>query len=298
MPKARANGIEIEYDTCGDSSSPPLLLIMGLGGQMILWDWEFCKALAEQGLYVIRFDNRDVGLSTKLEQPGQPDPWDVVAAAWRGESFQAPYTLEDMADDAFGLMDVLGLPKAHVCGASMGGMIAQTMAIRHPERILSLVSMCSSSGDPELMLDELESFDLSAFSSIRIPRDREGHIEHSVQALRELGGPRYDFDEASARRLMEVCCDRAFCPDGATRQLLAVMVAGSRKPGLRELDIPTLVIHGDCDPLIPLKCGEDTARAVPGAELLVIEGMGHGLLPRDSSRVAQAIGALTRERHR
>jgi pimeloyl-ACP methyl ester carboxylesterase len=295
MPSVRANGIQIEYDTFGDDSSPPLLLIMGFGGQMILWDQEFCRQLAEAGLHVIRFDNRDVGLSSKLEEMGNPDVGELFTAARRIEEIEAPYTLEEMGDDAIGLLDALGLPRAHVCGASMGGMIAQTMAIGHPGRVSSLISMASTTGSPEVASAEPEAIDSPAIPLMSVPREREANIEFTVRGMRELSGPGIAFDEERARRVAAALYDRCFCPEGTARQFLALLASGNRRPALAKLTVPTLVIHGDCDPLVPVEHGKDTARAVPGAELLIIEGMGHNL-PREAwPRIVAAIAAHTRK---
>jgi pimeloyl-ACP methyl ester carboxylesterase len=287
----RVNGIRIEYDTFGDDSSLPLLLIMGFGGQMILWDREFCGRLAEAGFRVIRFDNRDVGLSSKLDRLGVPDLGEIFTAARRVEEVEVPYTLEDMGDDAIGLLDGLGIRRAHVCGASMGGMIAQIMAIRHPERVSSLVSMASTTGDPEVATAMPDAIDAPAIPIVSVPRERESNIEYTVNGMRELAGPGFAFDEERARRVAADLYDRCFCPEGAARQLLALLVSGNRKPVLAKLSLPTLVIHGDCDPLVPVEHGRDSARAVPGADLLIIEGMGHDL-PREAwPRIVDAIAA-------
>jgi pimeloyl-ACP methyl ester carboxylesterase len=295
MPKVRANGIQIEYDTFGDASSPPLLLIMGFGGQMILWDQEFCRQLAEADLHVIRFDNRDVGLSSKLEEMGKPDVGELFTAARRVEEIEAPYTLEDMGDDAIGLLDALGLPRAHVCGASMGGMIAQTMAIRHPGRVWSLISMAATTGSPEVASVEPEAIDPPAIPLMSVPREREANIEFTVRGMRELSGPGVAFDEERASRVAAALYDRCFCPEGTARQFLALLASGNRRPALAKLTVPTLVIHGDRDPLVPVEHGEDTARAVPGAELLIIEGMGHNLPREEWPRIVAAIAAHTRK---
>jgi pimeloyl-ACP methyl ester carboxylesterase len=285
----RANGIRIEYDTFGDDSSPPLLLIMGFGGQMILWDREFCGQLAEAGFHVIRFDNRDVGLSSKLDRLGVPDLGEIFTAARRVDEVEVPYTLEDMGDDAIGLLDGLGLRRAHVCGASMGGMIAQIMAIRHPGRVSSLVSMASTTGDPEVASAMPDAIDAPAIPIVSVPRERESNIEYTVKGMRELAGTGGAFDEARARRVAAEVYDRCFCPEGAARQFLALLASGNRKPALARLTLPTLVIHGDRDPLVPAEHGKDTARAVPGADLLIIEGMGHNL-PRETwPRIVAAI---------
>lgn len=252
MPNIIANGIQIEYDTFGDPSSPPLLLIMGAGAQMIMWEEEWCGLLASQGFYVIRFDNRDVGLSSKFDD--------------------IPYTLDDMADDAVGLLDALNIEKAHIVGASMGGMIAQTIAIHYPSRVWSLVSMVSTTGDPALPQGKPELFALFLAPE---PVEREANIEHRVNLYLLIGGSKYPSDEQEIRRMVEQSYDRCFCPQGMKRQTDAVMVSGSRTEALKSVTAPTLVIHGAEDPFFPVECGRATAEAVPGAELLIIEGLGH-----------------------
>jgi pimeloyl-ACP methyl ester carboxylesterase len=289
-----ANGIQIEYDTFGDRSSPPLLLIMGFSGQMILWDEELCDQLAKKGLYVIRFDNRDVGLSTKIEGAGEYDIMEILSALGRGEEIKPPYTLDDMAEDAFGLLDGLGLGKAHICGASMGGMIAQTMAIRYPDRLLSLISMASSTGNPEIASARPPVTDSQPLQPVPVPQEREANIEYMVNGMRELSGPGFFFDDTRVREIAADCYDRSFYPQGAVRQLLAIIASGNRKPALARVNVPTLVIHGDSDPLVPVEYGRDTAEAVPGADLLIIEGMGHDL-PRGAwQQIIDAIATHTR----
>lgn len=293
MPNVHVNGIQIEYETFGDYSSPPLLLIMGLGGQMILWDEELCGMLANRGLYVIRFDNRDVGLSSKFEEVEETEARAMLADAWRGEEIKVPYTIDDMADDVIGLLDALGLKKAHICGASMGGMIAQTVAIRYPDRVLSLISMASSTGNPELASARLEAIDDISIPPIHVPKEREANIEYTVKGMRELLGSGFPFDEEEVRKLAAECYDRSFYPQGATRQLLAIVVSGNRRPALKKVRVPTLVIHGDCDPLVPVEAGRDTAEAIPGADILIIEGMGHDLPRGTWPRIVEAISDHT-----
>jgi pimeloyl-ACP methyl ester carboxylesterase len=295
MPNVTANGIQIEYDTFGDSSSPALLLIMGFGGQMILWDQEFCRQLAEASLYVIRFDNRDVGLSSKLEETGAPELSEILGAERPVEKIEAPYTIEDMGDDAIGLLDGLGLHGAHVCGASMGGMIAQTVAIQHPDRVLSMICMASTTGNPEVGSVNPEVIDSPAIPLMSAPREREANIEYTVKGMRELAGPGIAFDEKRARKMAAALYDRCFYPEGTARQFLALLASGNRKPALAKLALPTLVVHGECDPLVPVEHGKDTAEAVPGAELLIIEGMGHNLPREVWPRVVAAIVAHTRK---
>jgi pimeloyl-ACP methyl ester carboxylesterase len=274
MPNVSANGIQIEYDTFGDPSSPSLLLIMGLGAQMILWPEEFCNLLASQGLNVIRCDNRDVGLSTKFDEAGEPDLMEILANPQPGAEPNIPYTLDDMADDTVGLLDALDIEKAHICGVSMGGMIAQTIAIRHQSRVSSLISMSSSTGDPSLPSGKPE---VMAMLMAPVPADREAYIDHNIDFFRTVAGSKYPENEQIMRPLIERCYDRCYYPQGVTRQTIASIIAGSRAQALNSIAVPTLIIHGSEDPIFPVEHGMATAEAVPGAELLIIEGMGHGL---------------------
>src|SRR2546421_2398272 len=265
MPTARANGVEIAYEIFGAPEGRPLLLIMGLAAQMILWDDDLCAALAARGHRVIRFDNRDVGLSTKCDWAGMPDAAAAMQAALLGERVDAPYTLPDMAADAVGLLDALGIAAVHVVGASLGGMIAQAMAIAHPTRVLSLTSIMSSTGDRSLPPARPEA---AAVLLLPAPTDRAGNIERAVHVFRTIGSPGFPFDEARVRELAARSFDRCFHPAGAARQLVAILASGSRKEALAAVAVPTLVIHGRDDPLIPVEAGLATARAVRGAELL------------------------------
>ena len=272
MPKANANNIQIEYDTFGKSSSPALLLIMGLGGQMIFWDEEFCKQLAGSGFFVIRYDNRDIGLSTKFEAKGVPDVMAAITASMQGKPISAPYSLDDMANDAAGLLDALSIKKAHICGASMGGMIAQTFAYKHPSRILTLTSIMSSTGNPQLPPGKPEAM---AALTTPAPRDRDEYIEQGIKTWKIIGSPGFPFDEKRIRKLSAEAFDRSFYPQGMARQLVAILAHGNRKSRLSSINVPTLVIHGDSDPLVPVEAGKDTADAIKGAKLLIIKGMGH-----------------------
>jgi pimeloyl-ACP methyl ester carboxylesterase len=284
--RVKANDIEIVYDTFGDANAPPLLLISGLSAQMIGWDAEFCAQIAAQGYWVIRFDNRDVGLSTKFDDAGAPDLLALIQALVHGEALQAPYTLRDMADDAVGLLDALEIESAHVVGASMGGMIAQTVAIHHPGRVSTLTSIMSTTGDPELPPPKPE---VVAVLVTPAPMDREPYIEQSIHNQRVLSGPGYPPDAVRARERAGRAFDRGIHPAGVGRQLAAIITSGSRKEALKSVSVPTLVIHGDADPLVPVEAGIDMANAVPGAQLLIIEGMGHDLPPAVWPRVIDAI---------
>jgi pimeloyl-ACP methyl ester carboxylesterase len=290
VPKVTANAIQIEYDTFGSPTSAPLLLITGLGGQLILWEESFCEQLAENGLYVIRFDNRDSGLSSKCGSRKSVDFEKIARDIRQGKQLSVPYTLEDMAADAIGLLDGLEIEQAHICGASMGGMIAQLMAILYPSRIKSLISISSTTSDPQVAAELLSpANERQSIPFLTVPIEREKNIEYTVEGFRALSGPGFVFDQQQARTMAERLYDRCFCPDGANRQLLAILVASSRKPQLAKLSIPFLVIHGDRDPLIPLAHGIDTFESVLNARLLVIEGMGHDLPRATWPRVIQAI---------
>ena len=286
MARAQVNGIELEYETFGDRGARPLLLIMGLGAQLLLWEEEFCAGLVGRGHYVIRYDNRDVGLSTKLEHAGEPNVLEVMQAAAAGRSVEVAYTLDEMADDAAGLLDVLGLDTAHVAGASMGGMIAQTLVLRHADRVRSLTSIMSTTGNPDLSLPQPDA--LGALMRPRV-KERDGAIEQAISLQRMIGGTGFPFDEERTRRMAARSYDRSFYPVGVARQIAAVLASGNRAPVLASVEAPTLVIHGDADPLVPLEGGRDTAQAIPGAELLVIEGLGHEMPPPVWPRIIDAI---------
>ncbi len=269
-----ANGIRLCYDTFGDATAPPLLLIMGLAAQMIAWDDEFCATLARRGYRVIRFDNRDIGLSTRLTAAGVPDINAAFGAAVQGKPVPAAYTLSDMAADTVGLMDALDLETAHVVGASMGGAIGQTMAIEHPERLRTLTSIMSTTGEPGLPLPTPEAL---AVLFKPAPTDREAYFASYVQTWKVLRVGSFPQDEARDLERAGQNFARGLNPAGVARQLNAVLASGSRKRALAAVRVPTLVIHGDVDPLVPLGCGVDTAQSVPGAKLVVVKGMGHAL---------------------
>ena len=290
MPTAHVNGLDIAYQTFGRQGDRPLLLIMGLGAQMILWDEELCEQLAERGHYVIRFDNRDVGLSSKCDAGGIPDVMAAVGASMAGQKIAAPYKLSDMAADAAGLLDALGVAKAHIVGASMGGMIAQTVAIEHPHRVLTLTSIMSTTGNPDLPPATPE-----AMSALLMPppADREGNIARSVEVFRTIGSPGFPFEEERIRDRAARSYDRCYHPAGAVRQMVAILASGSRKEALREVKQPALVIHGVDDPLVPLAGGIDTAETIPGATLLKIGGMGHDMPRPVWPRIIDAISTLT-----
>lgn len=279
MPIAHlAHGIDCYHEVDGPDDGPPVLMIMGLGAQMIAWPPELVEGLVARGMRVIRFDNRDVGLSTKIDAP-PPSPAEAAAG-------RAPYTLSDMAADAVGLLDHLGIDAAHVVGASMGGMIAQTVAIEHPGRVRSLTSIMSTTGEPEVGQPEPDAL---ARLMTPPPADREGAIEHSVLTSQVISGPL--FDPERARQRAAAAYDRCFHPAGVARQLAAILASGSRAEGLRRLRTPTLVIHGAVDPLVTPSGGRRTAELVPGARLVIYDEMGHDLPVALVDRIVDEIAA-------
>jgi pimeloyl-ACP methyl ester carboxylesterase len=287
--KAAANGIEIEYDQHGDPADPPLLLIMGLGAQMTLWRDGFVAQLVDRGFRVIRFDNRDIGLSSFFDQAGVPD----LGAALSGGSLPAPpYTLEDMADDAAGLLDALGLAAAHIVGASMGGMIAQTFAVRHPQRTLSLCSIMSTTGNPRVGQPRPEL--VASLFLAPAPTTAAEAEEAALLGVKLIGSPAYPADEAEVRAYARAAFERSHHPEGVARQLLAIVHQPDRTEALGRLSCPTLVIHGDADPLVDPSGGRATADAVPGAELWLQEGVGHDLPPALYAETAERIAANCR----
>jgi pimeloyl-ACP methyl ester carboxylesterase len=281
MPRAIVNDastpggkIELEYETLGSPEDLPILLIMGFTAQLTVWPDGFCQALADRGRYVIRFDNRDCGLSTKLDGV-TVDLGGVIAAALAEDPAQMPplpYTLSDMAADAAGLLDHLGLEAAHIVGASMGGMIAQTLALEHPRRTLSLVSVMSSPGDPDVTQPTPEA---AAALFTPPPTDRDAYIESSLTSLVWQSKKYADADLQRANAARDF--DRSFYPEGANRQLAAIYASGSRSAALAALGAPTLVIHGRDDTLIPPPAGFRTAEVISGSTLLFVSDMGHDL---------------------
>lgn len=273
MPIARVGSIDICYDVRG--SGEPILLLMGFASQMILWDEDFCEMLASSGFTVVRMDNRDVGESSKLDHLGVPDINQAVVRGLVGLRVRAPYLLDDMAEDSVGLMRVLGYDRFHVVGASMGGMIGQTIAINHPESLYSLTSIMSSAGgrfdmigDPRGMMTILK----------RPPRDKDAQIEHFVEVFRTLSGPGFPLDVERFRPIIAKQIERGLSPRGTARQLAAIAAsAPSRRARIGRVRTPTLVIHGTDDPLVPYRAGVATAKAIEGADLLTIRGMGHDL---------------------
>lgn len=281
MPKAQANGIELFYEETGDRNAQPLLLVMGYGMQLLGWDARFVRLLADKGFRVIRFDNRDVGLSTHLDGVDSH-----LQEALAGDTSRVPYRLSDMARDVVGLMDALGFGAAHVVGASMGGMIVQVLAIEHPRRVLSLCSIMSTTGASDVGQATPE-----AIAALLAPQatNREGAIARAMHAGRVVGSKVYPLGDEARRARAEAAYDRAFYPEGLARQFAAVVAGPDRTPALRSVTAPTLVIHGEDDPLTQLSGGEATARAIPGSTFLPLPGMAHDLPEPLWPRIVDAI---------
>jgi pimeloyl-ACP methyl ester carboxylesterase len=279
---ARVGDVDIAYETFGDPANPALLLVMGLATQMIAWHEDFCAQLAERGFHVIRFDNRDVGRSSAMRDIPVPTLRQLALRSKKA----AGYTLSDMAGDAVGLLDQLGIERAHVVGASMGGMIAQTIAIEHPDRVLSLCSIMSNTGARFSGQPKLATYRVLLGTP---PKDRDKFIDHVVKMYRVIGSPGFDRDEDDLRDVAARSYDRGRNPAGSGRQLAAIIASGDRTPRLGSISVPTVVIHGTKDKLVNPSGGRATAKAIPGARLVKIEGMGHDL-PRGTW--PQIIGAI------
>jgi pimeloyl-ACP methyl ester carboxylesterase len=267
---AAANGVQLAYQEMGEPDGEPLLLIMGLAAQMLAWEESFCALLAERGFRVVRFDNRDIGHSTILREAGMPSRFDMIA----GRRASAAYLLRDMAEDAFGLMDLLGFESANVVGASMGGMIGQEMAIHKPERVRSLVSIMSTTGNRWTGPPTLSAWRVLLGS---YPKSREDYIRRVRLTLSVTGSPRYPMADERIAELAGAMWDRGYSVSGIVRQIHAISASGDRTAALRRLTVPTTVLHGSADPLARPAAGRATAKAIPGARLRIFEGMGHDL---------------------
>lgn len=289
MAQAKANGIVLEYELSGPEDGQPLLLIHGVGAQLVRWSPHFCAALHRAGFRLLRYDSRDIGLSTHMVDAPNPDLAAVVAAQREGREPDLPYTLADLAADAIGLLEAVGWSAAHVAGVSLGGMVAQQMAIAHPQHVLSLTSIMSQTGNPDLLGSQPAALAALAAVAPDPAVDREGYLRHQFALNRALGSPAYPTSEAELRRMAGLAADRAYYPAGAARQLAAGRGAPDRREALRALRLPALVIHGADDPLIPLAGGEDTASNIPEAWLLRIGGMGHDLPDQLAALFAMAI---------
>ena len=288
MPQAQTNGLVLEYEEFGEPADPPILLVMGLSAQMTVWPEDFCRGLADRGHWVIRFDNRDVGLSTWFDQCPVGDPVEAFLTFLGGGTVESPYALSDLADDAVGLLDAVGLDSVHVVGASFGGMIAQRIAIGHPDRVRSLTSIMSM---PRVIPMDLEVA-LSLQASDVDPSDHEAVVTSEVAAARLYAGTGFTFDEEGVRRRSLANLNRAWHPDGGVRQAFAALADEDRRPCLGEVAVPALVIHGTEDPLVVPQGGQETADAIPGAELVWIEGMGHELPEAAWPQILDPICAL------
>jgi pimeloyl-ACP methyl ester carboxylesterase len=274
MAQIKANGISIEYERFGPEDRETVLLIMGLSGQLTLWPVELCEELVSRGFHVIRFDNRDIGLSTKFEEAGIPDMGALIGALLSGQKPDAPYSLDDMAADAVGLLDALGIEKAHIVGASMGGMIAQLVAINHPEKTLSLTSIMSTTGNPELPQATPEAMG-ALTAPAPDPSDEEAVVARGMNTWRTIGSPDYPMDDETLRTWVLRDFHRSFFPNGILRQMAAIVSNGDRREKLKAVRVPTVVLHGQADPLVPVEGGRDTAASIEGAELIEVPGMGH-----------------------
>jgi len=283
VPTIEVNDIEICFESFGPQDAPPLLLVMGLGAQMTLWSPGFISELLERGFRVIRFDNRDVGLSSKTAGD-PPDVMTLYTQAMAGEPVEAPYSLSTMAADAVGLLDVLGISAAHVVGASMGGMIVQVMAIEHPDKVLSMTSIMSTTGASDVGQPEASAIMALLTPS---PADRDGAIASNIATSRIIAGSLFDEAEARARAIETY--DRCFHPEGTAFQIAAIAATGDRTERLGALRMPTLVVHGREDSLVTLSGGEATAAAIPGADLLVYGQMGHDIPELYWSQLADAV---------
>jgi pimeloyl-ACP methyl ester carboxylesterase len=284
VPTAHVNGIDIEYVTSGNPADPALLLVMGLGAQLIAWPEAFVEQLTGRGFFTIRFDNRDSGLSTKFE--GRPD----YMALFGGDRSSAPYRIEDMAEDAIALLTAIGLDRVHVVGVSMGGMITQAMVIAHPDRILSACSIMSTTGDVTVGAPTAEA----VTALLRPPAShREEAIAASLEGSRVISSPGFPFDVDLMTRRAGAAYDRNYCPEGTGRQLAAILASSDRTEGLGRVKLPFLVIHGEEDPLVTVSGGKATAAAVPGSKLILIPGMGHDLPEAVWDQIIDAIVANT-----
>jgi len=288
--KVSANGLQIEVETQGDPSNPAVMLIMGLGMQLVAWPDELCQVLVDAGYYVIRFDNRDVGLSEKIETGTPPNLPLAMTRYFLHLPLSAPYLIDAMAADSIGVLDALGIKKAHLVGASLGGMIAQMMAANYPKRCLSLTSIMSSSGARGL---PYSSWKATRLLLVRPPANAsvDQLADHLVRVFDVIGSPGFPASPKMFRDRLSAALRRGYCPDGFARQLLAILATGDRSAMLKMIGKPTLVIHGDCDQLVPVAHGIDTARKIPGAAVKIIPGMGHDLAPGLIPIISEALVA-------
>lgn len=291
MPRIKANGIELEYVIDGAPDARPLLAIMGLGAQLVRWPQTFVDQLAARGFRVIRFDNRDIGLSEKIESAGRPDLPAIMAARAAGQTPPVAYTLDDMAKDAVGLLDALGIDQAHIVGASMGGMIAQLVAADHPHKTLSLTSIFSTTGHPDLPPATPEAMARLTLPAPDPRTDLEAYVAHSIASSRVMGSPGYPASDEKLRAEAIATVERCYCPVGFARQYAAIVASGNRRERVRKITAPTTVIHGTDDPLVPVSGGKDTAANIPGAVWVEFPGMGHDIPVELFDPIIDAIAA-------
>jgi pimeloyl-ACP methyl ester carboxylesterase len=274
MPQVRANGIDIEYESFGHDSDPVVLLIMGFSAQLTMWQRAFCEQLAAKGFCVIRFDNRDIGKSTHLAHLGAPSVQDIMMKRMSGQPVTAPYLLDDMAADAVGLLDALGIKSAHIVGASMGGMIAQIVAAKYPAHTRSLVSIMSTTGRADLPQGKPEAF--AAITTPPASDSRADRIAAGLKVWRVIGSPGYPATDLELQTVVEEAMDRApYDPAGIARQMAAIMASPPRNDILKGVRAPSMVLHGADDPLVPVEGGKDTAASIPNCELVIVPGMAH-----------------------
>ncbi|MBT4686821.1 MAG: alpha/beta fold hydrolase [Rhodospirillaceae bacterium] len=293
MTAMNANGITIEYEVHGSANDPALILIRGLGTQLIHWPQVMIERLVVAGFYVVIFDNRDVGLSTKFEAAGASDLADLTARQAAGESIDVPYTLEDMAGDVIGLMDGLNIDRAHIAGISMGGMMAQVLAAKHSVRLRSMAAIMSHSGNPDLPQAD-PAARAALMDTPEDPNDREAAIEAIIASGQVLSGPGYPTPDKDRRKMAERAYDRCYCPDGRLRQRAAVVKSGNRVEMLRTITVPSQVIHGTDDPLLHISGGEDIAANIPNSEYHAIVGMGHETPASLATNLSDLIGDFAR----
>ncbi len=290
MAKIQSNGLTLEYESLGDENAPVILLIMGLGMQMIAWPDPFCNLLVARGYRVVRFDNREVGFSQKLDHLGKPRVGRAILRALAGLSVQAPYALEDMVRDTAGLLDALEIEKAHVVGASMGGMIAQLFACHFPERAISLTSLMSTTGSRKAGRPSTRMLRL-LMRQPEDPKDVNSVVEHFERLFRVIGSPAYPTPQEDLRALLRATVERGYHPEGVLRQMNASLASGDLSPVLGMVRCPTLVIHGKSDPLIPYTAGIDTAVKIRDARLVLLDGYGHDFPPQLNERLADLIAS-------
>ncbi len=294
MTTHKVNGIDLSFDSFGDHNATAILLIAGLGTQMIRWPVSFCETLAARGYRVIRFDNRDAGCSSHFTDNPAPDFAALAAALAAGQRPSVPYTLYDMANDAIGLLDALGIERAHLVGRSMGGMIAQIATSEYSHRVMSLTSIMSSTGNPSLPSASQEVMAVLTQSAPNPLEDEAGFLKHSLAFARRIASPGYPFDEEAHRALVLEETRRAYDPTGFGRQIAAIAAAGDLRPLLAKITVPSLIVHGTDDVLVPAACGKDTASSIRGSEFMLIDGMGHDLPASLYQRVADGIDRVAR----